>query len=288
MSILEPLQAITQASSFTPVAAASLTLYGYYRKRLDVFPQSAIHEFPQLPTPSTDDRVLFLSPHQDDETLSSSGYLQAAVTAGAKLKVALITDGNKHGLKKTRMKEWRSALRQSGIGPKDTIKLHFADGATSHHRISLRRRLAEIITEFQPTVIIAPHPADIHQDHRAVARTILSLWEPRQTALYLYLIHYPPFFPWPRKEALRKYLLPPARRVLDFGEPWAVFPLTQKQQENKKKALLEYESQLHTPFLRGLMFALVRQNEVFMVAEARHKESLLKSKLHSKPPVKPK
>lgn len=287
MTIIEPLQALSQASSFAPAAAASLTLYGYYRKRLDVFPQASINQFPTVPQPTAEDRILFLSPHQDDETLSSSGYLQAATAAGASLKVVLVTDGDKHGLKDIRMDEWQAALNHAGVKKKDTVALHFVDGATSHHRISLRRRLAEIIAEFQPTVIFAPHPADIHKDHRAVGRTALSVWQPDQASLYLYLIHYPPFFPWPRKEAAGKYLLPPARRVLDFGEPWAVFPLTRAQQKAKKAAVLEYASQLKTPILHGLMLALIRQNEVFMAAQVRHKETLVKTKLRSHPPAKP-
>ena len=52
----------------------------------------------EIPNFSADDRVLIFAPHPDDETIGTAGVLQKALQAGAKVKVALFTNGDNNEL----------------------------------------------------------------------------------------------------------------------------------------------------------------------------------------------
>ena len=46
-----------------------------------------------LPSPETGEKIVIFAPHEDDETLGCAGYIQQAVSVGAKVRVVLITNG---------------------------------------------------------------------------------------------------------------------------------------------------------------------------------------------------
>lgn len=50
--------------------------------------------FDELPTPSPADRILVVAPHPDDETLGCGGLIRRAVSRGAEVHVALMTNGD--------------------------------------------------------------------------------------------------------------------------------------------------------------------------------------------------
>ena len=52
----------------------------------------------EIPNFEANDRVLILAPHPDDEALGTAGVLQKALQAGAKVKVALFTNGDNNEL----------------------------------------------------------------------------------------------------------------------------------------------------------------------------------------------
>ncbi|MCC6446311.1 MAG: PIG-L family deacetylase [Armatimonadetes bacterium] len=49
---------------------------------------------PLFPPPAKSDRILFFSPHCDDETLAAGGYLYEAARAGAQVRVVMLTNGD--------------------------------------------------------------------------------------------------------------------------------------------------------------------------------------------------
>ncbi len=102
-----------------------------------------------LPPFVSGDRVLILAPHPDDETLAAGGVLQAAVKAGAKVKVVLLTHGENNllafmvydkrfffGPKRIlrmgamRKQETVKAMKQLGMSEKDVISLGYPDSGT--------------------------------------------------------------------------------------------------------------------------------------------------------------
>lgn len=42
---------------------------------------------------SSDDKILILAPHPDDEAISSAGIIQKALSAGAKIRIVYLTNG---------------------------------------------------------------------------------------------------------------------------------------------------------------------------------------------------
>jgi N-acetyl-1-D-myo-inositol-2-amino-2-deoxy-alpha-D-glucopyranoside deacetylase len=98
---------------------------------------------------SSTDRILILAPHPDDETLSSSGIIQKALLAGAKVKVVFLTNGEYNqesyliyekkplilksqfiNLGKIRMIEALEAAAVLGLGKSDLIFLGYPDFGT--------------------------------------------------------------------------------------------------------------------------------------------------------------
>lgn len=240
----------------------------YYNKARGVLPQRAFKEFPILEI-KKESRILFISPHPDDEALSSFQFLSKAIKQGSDIQLILLTDGNKHGLKATRRVEFKNVLSKIGIHPKNVIYLDHKDGGLNRVKETLELELQTFIADFCPDYVVSPHPKDIHKDHRVAAKIALNAWKKSKSEadayiLLQYLIHYPPFYPWPRKFSAKSSLMPPVNLInpKQMGA-WQVIRLKPKDIERKKELVDIYESQLKNPILRGLMYSLIRKNELF-------------------------
>jgi LmbE family N-acetylglucosaminyl deacetylase len=140
---------------------------------------------------STQDRVLVIAPHPDDEAIATGGVLQVAHAAGAACRVLVITDGDNNPWPQRWIeKRWRigaterarwgetrraeaiAALRVLGLQAPDvrcfgfpdlrlTDLLMRADGA-------LETALAGQLDEFRPTCLFLPALDDRHPDHSAL------------------------------------------------------------------------------------------------------------------------
>ena len=131
---------------------------------------------------------------------------------------------------------------------------------------NLLRNITEIIVDFKPTVIVAPHVKDHHPDHRYAFRFINdalhAVYTQREQApkLYTYLVHYPHFpAPWGFRPLL--FLKPPFKPR--HGGQWNRLALTAEQETIKHKSILRYKSQLKVTRLGTLMKSFVRRNEIF-------------------------
>ncbi len=51
-------------------------------------------ELPAVEAFTSDDRVLIVAPHEDDETLATGGVIQQALAAGARVRVVYLTYGD--------------------------------------------------------------------------------------------------------------------------------------------------------------------------------------------------
>ncbi|MDQ7849933.1 MAG: PIG-L family deacetylase [Armatimonadota bacterium] len=127
---------------------------------------------------------------------------------------------------------------------------------------TLRVLLQRVVEQVRPTVVITHAPFDRHGDHQAAYALVSPLLG--TVRLYTFLVH-APGFPRPLRFAPREPLQPPAGLAQLRGWSWVEFPLSAEAQRGKQEALNAHRSQLETPYLRLLLGAFVRTNELFAV-----------------------
>lgn len=92
-------------------------------------------------------KILILAPHQDDEALMCAGVIEHALTNGAEVKVAVITNGDKKGRKMglIRIKETIEAMNYLGLGANNII--FFGYGNTKMDSSAFMNRLYNAATD---------------------------------------------------------------------------------------------------------------------------------------------
>lgn len=145
-------------------------------------------------TDLTGHKVLSLAPHPDDETIGCGGSLIHHVEAGDAVKVVFLTNGAK-GDTSGEMEEdlyvgWRASEAKNAcahLGVTDLEFWAFEDRALAGSQ-GVLRRLIQLLREFQPQLVYAPSPMEIHPDHRAtcflLADAIRSTVEDFRLAFY--------------------------------------------------------------------------------------------------------
>ena len=215
---------------------------------------------------SDSDRILFVAPHPDDESLGGGGLLQRAFAARIPIRILFATNGENNpwaqrfwerrwriGLKeqlrwgKRRQEEALAAIASLGGSPECVRFLNFHDqGITSllmQGSQELFSVLADEICAFNPSVIILPTMLDAHPDHSALSVAItlilnsignsgIRVWE--------YLVHRP-------QVGIRR------RPVILRLDPAEV--------ERKRSAILCHETQVALSARRFMRFA--RAEETF-------------------------
>lgn len=116
-------------------------------------------------------RVLALGAHPDDLEIFAWGSLCAFSAAGARLTLAIATDGAAGGatpgpaLAVRRAGEAQAAAAPLGVEPRF---LGFGDGTLMADR-PLVAAIAGLLAEVRPDLVLAHDPGDYHHDHRALA-----------------------------------------------------------------------------------------------------------------------
>ena len=141
---------------------------------------------------------------------------------------------------------------------------------TEYNGEDLKRELRRVLTDFRPTLLATTHPRDQHPDHCStyffVSEVLKELGKKNPTfhaPLLTFLIH---FGQWPIAEGAGTgaRLSPPQ----GFPEQeWIAFPLTPEEVETKRRALLQYHSQMLVMGRYLLSFA--RSNELFWLDRKR-------------------
>jgi LmbE family N-acetylglucosaminyl deacetylase len=135
---------------------------------------------------------------------------------------------------------------------------------------NMLKNIKQIIRDFSPTIVIAPHMHDHHPDHRYsyefITQAISEVYGSGDTArgpkpdVFTYLVHYH-LFPRPSGLKPEEYLLPPF--IASFDMDWYKMMLSDDERDKKYDAIRLYKSQLRTPELGRLMRSFVRKNELF-------------------------
>jgi LmbE family N-acetylglucosaminyl deacetylase len=130
----------------------------------------------------------------------------------------------------------------------------------------LLQDLRDILRAYRPDLIVAPHPLDEHDDHRALSAFVSLAVEMEQAEepafhpqILGYLVHYGLY---PQPMGLRPGLsISPPRRLESIGE-WVRWDLSAQEMMVKYRAIRAYRSQMR--ILASYLSAFVRQDELFM------------------------
>jgi LmbE family N-acetylglucosaminyl deacetylase len=147
----------------------------------------------------TGKKILVLSPHPDDDVLTSGGTLALLARGGNEIHVVVYTSGNAGSLDRSMTRERLAAIRQAeeigamttlGIDKERIVFLGYDDGMLEYvDQRSFTREVAREIRRVKPDVIFAPDPGvpyvQYHKsDHRAAS--ILSVDAVRAARWRLY------------------------------------------------------------------------------------------------------
>lgn len=132
---------------------------------------------------TSDDSILVIAPHADDELIGLGGSLLKWKGLGSKTLIALVACSDIYMHHKKQIVEGSVRLREFAeicgeISSEEYINLGMKDSELDTHPLSqLVSQLDKIIEEFNPSVIIFPEPS-YHQDHQYVNRACTASLRP--------------------------------------------------------------------------------------------------------------
>jgi LmbE family N-acetylglucosaminyl deacetylase len=114
-----------------------------------------------------------LAAHPDDEVLGTGGMLSLLASAGTRLRLIAVTDGEAshpgHGkLIRRRCAERAAALRELSASNAEVIRLGLPDSRLARREPEITALVRPLVTGFD--VCLAPWENDVHADHEAVGR----------------------------------------------------------------------------------------------------------------------
>ncbi|HEU0101561.1 MAG TPA: PIG-L family deacetylase [Mycobacteriales bacterium] len=114
--------------------------------------------------------VLALGAHCDDVEIGAGGLLLLLARQPLALEVCLLT-----GAGSGRDDEARAAAR--AVTPDVGVEVHgLPDGRLPAHWDEVKDVLSSLAGRARPDVVLAPQPADAHQDHRLIAELVPQVW----------------------------------------------------------------------------------------------------------------
>ena len=132
----------------------------------------------------------------------------------------------------------------------------------------LVREIQEVIADFRPDMVVTTPSEDQHPDHNATyyfVKEALRNWETKHPHLkkptvFTFLVH---FGQWPISQGAGtgSHLNPP-EGFTDGKRVWISLPLTPREMETKRKAIMEYHSQMLV--MGRFMLSFARSNELWM------------------------
>lgn len=184
------------------------------------------------------DRVLFLSPHQDDELLGCGGLLIHCHDLNVPIRVVFFIDGKgpawlrseeeRVRLANTRVEE--SELVAAELGMDKPLNLRLDDTADNLDE-QIARAVVEQVEDFSPTVVVIPFLADTHRQHLALTRSLAALDRGKWSSL--------------------KVLMYRTHGLIPSGLTNTYFGLTTSLEQRKESLLCHYRTQkLHLDITR--------------------------------------
>ena len=139
----------------------------------------------------SEQRLLVIAPHADDETIGAGGLMARAKDVGAEVYVQVLTVGDldhydgrrEHTSGYTRAEELSAAMEVLGVDDFEILisdsDWHLRlDGMPRRDLVNLFERESRLsIDRIRPTVIVAPAPS-FNQDHEAVHQAVITACRP--------------------------------------------------------------------------------------------------------------
>lgn len=155
-------------------------VFEHSKEEIDGSPVKINHQWEGDYTPFktidlTNNKVLVLAPHADDESFSCGGSLVRHIQKGDFVKVVILTDGSKadftgkYHKEDYILKREEEAKRAGEILGISDIEFWRNPDRDLQSDINNIRRLSDLINEYKPTLIYVPSPLEFHPDHRAAA-----------------------------------------------------------------------------------------------------------------------
>jgi LmbE family N-acetylglucosaminyl deacetylase len=224
---------------------------------------------------------LVFAVHPDDESLGAGGLIQQAKVYGADVRVVFITNGDNNPWPQRFVeRRWRidatararwgsrreseavSALACLGVGREAISFWRYPDQGITDLLLGgteeLIEKFSDVISQWRPTLVVAPSLYDLHPDHSAAA-VLLSFALARDD------------FDHPRPFHLMEYLIHSRGQELP-GEA-VELSLSREQIDLKRQAILAHRTQMALSRRRFLSFA--KRTEIFFlpVATSAHESS---------------
>jgi LmbE family N-acetylglucosaminyl deacetylase len=131
-----------------------------------------------------DKKILVISPHPDDEMISTGGLIAKAINENAKVFVLYISIGKSRQLvtgkteESTRLKETEDVSKFMGF----TYKFQFIGDEfmriDSLPQKSIIEPIEDIMQEFKPDIVVIPYQYSFDQDHRAIFTAAMTALRP--------------------------------------------------------------------------------------------------------------
>jgi bacillithiol biosynthesis deacetylase BshB1 len=210
--------------------------------------------------------VLAIGAHPDDAEIGCAGFLLKAQARGLKTGIVVLTQGEMgtFGDQETRVAEAHAAAEILGV---DEFRILDMPDAGLEFNYENALRIAGILKELCPRLVLTPHPDDGHPDHAVVPRLVErgSYLATRPTLLP----EYEPLIPQPQHITYSLSFPRPQSPtfVLDISDVYAT----------KQKALQAHGSQ-YTPILFAVEIAARYYGMIVLAAYGEgfiHREPLV-------------
>lgn len=136
---------------------------------------------PFQPTELTGARILVLAAHPDDETLGAGGALAWNAGKAEAIRIWIATDGTEQeGVAPEGARAYGAMRREEATRAAAALNLEaprfggLTDRSLSGERGILEAAVRAELEDFQPDLVLCPSPAELHPDHRALARALFE------------------------------------------------------------------------------------------------------------------
>jgi LmbE family N-acetylglucosaminyl deacetylase len=161
-------------------------------------------EQPALVTLPPGRRIAVLAPHPDDELLGCGATLAKHAAAGHALLVVFVSSGEA-SLATSGSRSERIEIREREAGRAASVAfpsaqlrfLRLPDGGLAARSDELTAHLRRALGDWRADLVYAPHPAEPHGDHAAVARALILLFDRNATASVRHVAWYEVWSPLP-------------------------------------------------------------------------------------------
>ena len=124
-------------------------------------------------------RILVLAAHPDDESLGAGGTLALNAGTAEAIRIWIATDGtSQEGVSAEGASEYGARRREEAIAAAAALGLEaprfggLGDRTLQGERGVLDAAIREELDLFRPDLVLCPSPAELHPDHRALARSL--------------------------------------------------------------------------------------------------------------------